>query len=82
MPRPKLLSIESKADYRVDSAGGWWNGVGDKDHAEALNRWTSSARDAIGTQQFLDEAKRNLDDSMERIVKSRLGKDTRVIYVQ
>lgn len=78
VPEPKILSVEA-VDYKIEGESGWWNSISDADRSTTLKEFTLDARKAMEASDLLASAKKNFEDSLNKIFSNRLG-NIRVIY--
>ena len=75
---PKILSVEP-TDYWIEGESGWWNKISDTDRSGALKEFTLDARKAMEGSELLASARNNFEDSLNKILTTRLG-TIRVTY--
>lgn len=70
LPRPQLLSIESKSDIVFKDENGIWNWVDAADRSKAINAFTGSAREYAAQANFINDAQKQVVDKITQILQA------------
>ena len=69
LPEPQTLSVESLGDMTYRDEQGIWNWVSVQDRTRATNAFVSDARRYAEQAQFVEEAKRHLEERLRQVLK-------------
>ena len=69
LPEPQTLSVESRGDMTYRDEQGIWNWVSVQDRTRATNAFVSDARRYAEQAQFVEEAKRHLEERLRQVLK-------------
>jgi hypothetical protein len=79
LPHPQLLSLEPQGDIRFEDENGIWNWVKPEDRSLAINAFTSDAKLYASKADFVQQARKNMEEKLIEILKSH-GKTVEIRY--
>lgn len=69
LPKPIILSIESKGDITYRDEQGIWNWVSTDDRTKATNAFIADARRSAAQAAFVEDAKLQLETRLQEVLK-------------
>lgn len=70
LPAPQLLSLEPQGDLTFEDENGLWNRLHATDRSQAINAFTADARAYATHADFIQDAKKHLEEKLTQILKA------------